>query len=215
MAAVNESTKYTNFSNVSIGSASGGGALRVGGTVYTAAEVNAALAHSSVTDNVGTVGTNVTAVEAGNATNHLTTLTLASVAYTIGDNAALADGALVYTFPAGVIAINSVSCSLGLTLTTGTPTTDTPEIGLGTVIGSGVNATLGDVAAGAEDIAGPAVMDDVAGTAEIFSNATPQILAAADVHLVHVNIADTWADVDDTAATMSGSIYINWSFLGA
>ena len=213
--AINEGTKYTHMSNLAVGTATGGGAIQVGGTTYTAAQFNEALSHTGVVGNAGTVGTGVTAVEAGNDYNHLTTLTLSGVAFTIGDTADLADGALIYTFPAGVISINSVSASLGLTLTTGTPTTDTPEIGLGTVIGTGANATLGAVAAGAEDIAGPAVMDDVAGTAEIFSNSTAQILAAADVHLVHVNIADAWANVDNTAATMAGTVYINWSFLGA
>ena len=215
MAAVNESSKYTNFSNIAVGTSSGGGSFKIGGTTYTAAQMNEALSHVGVVGNAGTVGTNVTAVENGNDFNHNTVLTLSGVAITIGDNAALADGALIYTFPAGVIQINGVTASVGLSLTTGSPTTDTPEIGLGTVIGSGANATLGDVDAGAEDIAGPATMDDIDGTAEIFSNATPQIIAAAGVHKVHCNVADTWADVDDTAATLDGTVVINWSYLGS
>lgn len=42
--AANESTKYTNFSNVAIGTANGGGGLKINGTAVTAtaAEINAA-----------------------------------------------------------------------------------------------------------------------------------------------------------------------------
>lgn len=167
-------------------------------------------------ENTGTAGTNCTAVEYGNSHHHVTNLTLASVAYTIGDNAALADSALVYTFPAGHIVVHGVYSSVGLSLTTGTPTTDTPEVGLGTTAASGVNATLGAVAATAEDIAGPAVMDDIAGTAEVFGTGAAtkpfEILPAA-AHTVYLNIADTWADVDDTAATMSGTVNLVWSFV--
>ena len=161
----------------------------------------------------GTPGTGVTAVEYGDGFNHTTILTLAAVAATIGDAAALAGGALIYTFPAGALVINSVTMSVGLNLTTGTPTTDTPELGLGTVIGSGVNATLGDVGATSEDILGPGVADDIAGTAELLTKSTGLKVEAADPHTVHMNYADTWADVDDTTATLDGTVVLNWTLL--
>lgn len=169
----------------------------------------------AVGTNLGTVGTNVTAAEHGDENNHVTTLTLTNVAITIGDNAALSMGALIYTLPAGVINITAASGSVGLTLTTGTPTADTPEIAIGSVIAAGGNATTGDTS-GAENIAGPHVMDDIAGTAELLDSKVAGGLfrLAGDVHTVFLNFADTWADVDDTAATASGTIHIAWTFLG-
>lgn len=163
----------------------------------------------------GTAGTGVTAVEySADGKNFVTKLTLAAVAATIGDNAALAGGALIYTFPAGPIVVNSATINAGLTLTTGTPTTDTPELGLGTTQGSGVNATLGAVAATAENIAGPVVAGDIAGTAAVSTLAPGLVIETASVHTVYFNYADTWADVDDTAATIDGTVYISWTKLG-
>lgn len=163
----------------------------------------------------GTAGTNVTAVEYGDGMNHTTILTLTAVAITIGDTAALAMGALIYTFPAGALVINSATLSVGLNLTTGTPTTDTPEIGLGSVLASGANATLGASGATSEDICGPAVADDIAGTAELTSLAPALVIEASGgvAHLVHLNFADTWANVDNTAATATGTVVLNWTLL--
>jgi len=169
---------------------------------------------------VGAIGTNVTAEEFGDPSHHVTKLTLSSVAITIGDTAALAMGALIYTFPAGIIHVQAADCSVGLTLTTGTPTTDTPEVGLGTTLASGANATLGAADAAAENIAGPSAMDDIAGTAEAFDSVVAAgtksntlVIAAAGDHTVYLNFADTWANVDDTAATASGTVYLSWTLL--
>ena len=171
------------------------------------------LADGTHSVNVGTAGTGVTATEYGDGRNHVTKLVLSGVAFTIGDTAALADGALIYTLPAGPIVINSSSINVGLTLTTGTPTTDTPEIGLGTVIGTGAVAVLGGTAT-FEDIMGGGstpVMADVAGTAELFTHVANLKIETADAHTVHLNIADTWANVDDTAATVAGTVWIKWT----
>lgn len=165
---------------------------------------------TKTSSNVGTAGTGVTAVERGNGDVHTTILTLSGVDITIGDNASLADGSLIYTFPAGPIAILAKSMSLGLSLTTGTPTTDTPEIALGTTLASGANATLGAVAATAENILGPAVMDDIAGTAELLTSAAAFVMETAAAHTVYANVADAWADVDDTAATLDGTVTLVW-----
>lgn len=173
----------------------------------------AQLAQAIAVDNAGTAGTNVTAVEhSGNGKDFVTVLTLAGVAYTIGDNASLADGALIYTFPAGAIVVDAASISVGITLTTGTPTTDTPDIGLGTVIGSGAVAVLGGTAT-FEDILTGRAADDVAGTAEVGTVQTSLVIEAAAAHTVHLNIADAWADVTDTAATASGTVVLRWSLL--
>lgn len=163
--------------------------------------------------NVGTAGTGVTAVEYGDGVDHLTILTLTGVAFTIGDTADLADGALIYTMPAGAVVIDSATISVGLSLTTGTPTTDTPEVGLGSVIASGANATLGDVGTTSEDILGPAVANNVAGTAEVATSATGMVMNTGAAHTVHLNYADGWANVDNTAATAAGTVVLRWTFL--
>jgi hypothetical protein len=169
-------------------------------------------ADSLTTINVGTAGTGVTAVEYGTGQEHITALTLTGVAYTIGDTASLADGALIYTFPAGALVVNMASISVGLTLTTGTPTTDTPDGGLGTVIGTGAVATL-DGTATFENIMTGQTFNDVAGTAEVKTVQTTLVVEAADAHTVHLNFADAWADVTDTAATAAGTVWLGWTFL--
>jgi len=162
-------------------------------------------------DDVGTVGTGVTAVHySADGINFTSILTLTNIAFTIGDTASLADGALIYTMPAGDIAIKGSAISVGLTLTTGTPTTDTPEIGLGTVIGSGAVAVLSTTL---EDIMEGSVMADVAGTAEAFMDQRAMDMLAANAHTIHLNIADAWADVTDAAATADGTVVISWSKL--
>ena len=167
---------------------------------------------SALTDGAGTPGTNVTASETTqDGISFTTILTLTGVAATIGDGAALAGGALIYTLPAGALIVNSASMSVGLTLTTGTPTTDTPELGIGTTIGDGAVATLGDVDAAAENILGPATANDIAGTAEALTQAKNLVIEAADDHTVHFNYADTWADVDDTVATLDGTVVLRWT----
>ncbi|MCA9340679.1 MAG: hypothetical protein KDA17_07215, partial [Candidatus Saccharibacteria bacterium] len=113
----------------------------------------------------GTVTTaaTTTAVEYGDEINHTTKLTLADFAVgTSGDNASLAIGASLYTFPAGEILVENVSVVGAITADISV-TTDTPEFGLGTTVGSGANATLGAVDAAAENVAGPFVATNVAG----------------------------------------------------
>lgn len=169
------------------------------------------LADGTHTRNVGTVGTGVTAQEYGDGQNHYTKLTLSGVPVTIGDNAALAVGALVYTLPAGAGRLNTISASVGLTLTTGTPTTDTPDFGVGTVLASGANALLSAAPAGSEDILTGQTMTDIAGTATTVSADIDTVFEVAGARTVHVNFADTWADVTDTAATADGTIWLWWS----
>jgi len=176
--------------------------------IYTDA---AGTAYTGTPVTVGTAGTGVTAVERGTNEYHTTILTCTGIAFTIGDTASLADGALIYTFPTGPIVVHASSMSVGLTLTTGTPTTDTPEIGLGTVIGSTAVATLGAGAATFEDIGGPFVMADVAGTAKVGTSSPGLTIETAAAHTVHLNIADAWANVDDTAATAAGTVTLVWS----
>jgi hypothetical protein len=176
---------------------------------------------------VGEAAAGATAVEWGNESEHTTVLTLEDFAIgTSGDNAAKAIGALVYTFPAGIIQIESAAfIGLGITADISV-TTDTPEVGLGTTQASGVQATLGAVAATAENISEGGdttnIAPDVAGTA--FSSSKkptvasgddgPLIIPAAGAHTVYLNVADGWADVAAAGpVTADGTIVINWKKL--
>lgn len=174
------------------------------------------LADDTVSTNVGTVGAaTVTATEYGDGRSHITKLTLASFAIVTGDNASLGTGALLYTFPAGALVVEHSSINVGVTLTTGTPTTDTPEIGLGTVIASGAVDVLGGTATFENIMAGATtpVLADLAGTEELFTHVADLAVEAAAAHTVYLNLADAYADLTDTAATVDGTIYIKWTLL--
>lgn len=168
--------------------------------------------------NKGTAGTDVTAVEIGDGMNHTTILTVNVVdALTLADNAALADGYLVYTFPAGEIIVESAYMSMAVTAAE--DTTATADVGIGTTIGAGANATLNLVGAGAENILTGQTAADCNGTptvkTAIPTAAVPLVIAAADDHTVYFNVADTWADTAgaDLTADIAGTIVLNWKFM--
>ena len=170
------------------------------------------------TDNVGTANTGVTAAEYGNGYMHTTVLTVSQVdALTTGDNAALADGYLLYTLPAGEIIINSAYMSMGMSATT-EQIADTPDIGIGTVIGTGAVATLNTTGT-FEDIITGQTAADADGTASVVTTiptaAVPFVIATADAHTIHFNAADTWADdtSTDLSADIAGTVVLNWMFV--
>ncbi len=167
---------------------------------------------TTTTTNIGTPGTGVTAVEHGNGANHVTILTLTGVAYTVGDLTALGVGALIYTFPAGVVVVDDATVSIGLTLTTGTPTSDIPELGLGSVIAVGAITDLGTPAT-FEDIMTGVAIADVAGTAFVNTEQKTLVIEAAEDHTVHLNFADDWQDLTDSDATAAGTVTLKWAFL--
>ena len=100
---------------------------------------------------------------------------------------------------------------------------DTPEVGLGTVIATGAVAVL-EGTAGFHDILPQQTATDADGTATVKTidvaqivtpNTAPHIIASGDVHLVHFNVADAWADDmgGDLTADISGTIVLVWRFL--
>ncbi len=173
----------------------------------------------------GTVTTSATtsAAEYSNGVRHRTVLTLTSFALgTAPDNAALAFGAKVYTFPAGRIMVEGATIAGGVTAALSN-TAQTPEVGLGTVIGSGASATLSTtmedfVDGGAAGIIGGAsVAPDVAGTAFVkgmLATSKSGVYIASSggkSHDVFLNVAATWADVTAAgAATFTGTIILDW-----
>jgi hypothetical protein len=166
--------------------------------------------------NVGTAGTNVTAVELGDGAVHTTILTLSSVAITIGDAVDLGTGALIYTLPAGVQFIDYAYMTVALTADDVANQTDTPEVGLGTVIASGAVATLGTTPT-FEDIIEGAAVADANGTAKVIADIptanVPLVRLSGDAKTIHLNYADGWADGTVQTATASGTIVLKWTHL--
>jgi hypothetical protein len=168
------------------------------------------------TGNVGTANTGTTATEYGDGHNHKTVLTVNTTLPAIAGGADLAVGKLLYTFPAGAIIIESAYMSLAITQSQGNITADTPDGGLGTVIGSGAVATL-DGTATFENILTGQTFNDCNGTAEVKTAiptaGVPLVIEAGAAHTVHFNVADGWAASGDAAASLAGTVVLNWRFV--
>lgn len=166
--------------------------------------------------NVGTANAGSTAVEYGDGTHHRTVLTVDTTLPAIAGGAALAVGKLLYTFPAGAIIVESAYMSLAIQQTEGNITADTPDGGLGTVIGAGAVATL-DGTGTFEDIITGQTFNDCDGTVEVKTAiptaGVPLAIEAGAAHTVHFNVADTWAASGDAAAGLAGTVVLNWRFV--
>lgn len=166
------------------------------------------------TANAGTANTGTTAVEYGDGRNHITVLTVSTTLPAIAGGANLGVGKLLYTMPAGACVIRSAKMSMAITQTQGNITADTPDGGLGSVIASGVVATL-DGTATFEDILTGQTFNDCNGTAEVKTVANqPMVMETGAAHTVHFNVADGWAASGDAAAILAGTVILDWAFLG-
>jgi hypothetical protein len=165
--------------------------------------------------NTGTAATSVTAVEYGDGFSHNTVLTVTTADVPdIAGGADLAVGILLYTLPAGKVAIDSAYMSMAIQQVDGNITADTPDVALGTVIGSGAVATL-DGTATFENIMTGQTAGDCDGTATVALVQTPLNVLTAGAHTVYLNIADGWAASGDANATASGTVILQWRRLGA
>jgi hypothetical protein len=168
--------------------------------------------------NIGDVNvlTGLTVAEYGNETSHKTVLTFDEVAIGSPTGAAnLGFGKLVYTLPAGACIIKSSKIDFSLQ-GGGTVDADTPDVGLGTVIASGVVAVLSGTAT-FENIHTGQTFNDCNGTAEVHtalatSSPFALVVETADAHTIYLNVADGWAGADDVTAT--GTVTIEWEFIG-
>ena len=179
-----------------------GAFLDSGGDIVTASNVGTSAATS--------------VKEYGDGFNHVTVLTCTALTFNDEpDNESVAMGDLIYTFPAGAIILDSAYMNISF-LQGGTPTTDTPDMGLGTVIGTGVVTTL-DGTAEFEDIITGQTMTDVAATATVVASipsvGAPLFIASGDAHTVPVNAADAWQDITNPAITYTGVVVLIWKFL--
>lgn len=168
------------------------------------------------TANAGTAGAGTTAAEYGDGYNHVTVLTMAGVLPAIAAGAN-AYGLLVYTFPAGVHRVKSIHMDVGIDGNETNIDADTPEVGVGSVIATGAVAVLNGTT-GFDDYVTETTAANCTGTVTDFSfdtvDAGLTLNIASGEKKMHLNAADTWAGTD-TAAALSGTITIEWSFLGA
>jgi len=202
------------------------GELQVGDVVLGSADVSPLGTVGAVTTAATTV-----AVEAGDASDHVTKLTMTEFAVgTGGDNAALGIGAKFYTLPAGTILIKKATLVGALTFDADV-TTGSPEVGIGTVIASGAvsvlsgTATFEDVMDGnASGGAGGDTTGNLAGTTIYKSSDSTtrdgvMIKATGGkAHDLFLNVAVTWPNVDlvgppvyTGAVTFTGTIVLEWA----
>jgi hypothetical protein len=170
---------------------------------------------------VGTVTTAATTEveEHGDDLFHYTKLTMTDFAMgTSGDAAAKAIGAKFYTLPAGDFIIENASIVGTVLAAVDDPAAANAEVGIGTLIASGVQATLGAVDAACENVCGPVVIaafDDTAVVGvSVAAGAQPFLRIAASGGLARdlfLNAAATWADVTAAGAvTFTGVICLKW-----
>jgi hypothetical protein len=186
-----------------------------GSVVANSAASKAALLDASkllqTNANNGTPETGVTAVHYGDGVNVTAVLTLTNVPLTVGSSENLGVGALIYTLPAGACLIRDAYMSVGLSGVSAT--TDTPEVGLGTVIASGVVTALNGTAT-FEDIITGQVAADTNGTATVKgagpTAAAPLEITTAGAHTVHVNAADGWGANADADGLLNGTVVISY-----
>lgn len=170
--------------------------------------------------NVGTVNSGVTVQEFGNGYQHTTILSVnKTAAITLADNAALADGYLLYTFPAGALIVNNAH--MALTVTNAEHSANNAgELGLGTTIGTGAVAVLSGTAGFENILTGLASYEmGTVGISTDICNSTAGTgglkIGSGNPHTVHVNLASTWANTAGAAldADISGFVILNWTFL--
>lgn len=167
-------------------------------------------------DNVGTVPATVTAVEYGDGYNHTTVLTVTAAVF-VPDVPADAEevGALIYTFPAGVHRVNSVWYEV--TAVAIGSNTNAVDFGAGSTLAAGDGVTLG--AATDEDFLDGTTVANISTPTEIATIASVgdgTIFLAAGSKLFHLNMAGTWTNAPGAgASTVTGTVTINWTYLGA
>lgn len=174
-----------------------------------------AVGSGSVSD--GTPGVGVNAVTHGDGYNMVTVLTLAGVLPAITGGAAQAVGLKVFTFPAGVTRVKCTHMDVGITQSQGNIDADTPKVGVGSVIATGAVSVLNGTTE-FDDYVVEQTAANCTGTktdkSEDTSVAGLKLNEAGGVKTLHLNAADTWAASGDTAAILSGTITLEWTFLG-
>lgn len=161
---------------------------------------------------VGTASTGVVATEEPlDGVLRKTTLVLSDVTQAVAA-AALAFGAELYTFPEGVVKVESVTADVTIAAPTETLT---PDIGVGSVIASGAVSVLGGTAT-FEDImdgfTGEAITSGGALSNNYVEAEAGVLDGAATAKKAHLNIAGLWTASEDVV--YSGTVTLYWKYLG-
>jgi len=168
--------------------------------------------------NVGTVNTvtGLSVVEQGDAVNHKTVLTMSGIAVGSAVAAAnLAFGKLLYTLPAGAQIVEATYMSVALT-GTATIVADTPDVGIGSTIGTGAIALLTTTMIDHVDGQTSGAISG-SNTTTVLTTATAGALTgislnvAASSKAIYLNVADGWAGAGDVTAT--GTVHLIWKFV--
>lgn len=166
-------------------------------------------------ESVGTAPstTGLTVTEEGDAVNHKTIITLEDFAVGSPTAAAnLAFGALLYTLPAGAQIVEATYMSLALTGTVNI-VADTPDVGIGSTIGTGAIALLTTTMIDHLDGQTSGAISG-ANSVTALTTATAGALTgialnvAASAKTLYLNCADGWAGAGDVTAT--GVVHVIW-----
>ena len=166
------------------------------------------------TDNIGTEATGTTAVEYGDGAFHQTVITVDTTFPAVTGASTYGVGTLVYTFPDGAVDVKATYISMAITGAEALIAADTPEVGVGTTIGTGGAATIGAINAAAENmmVGTSNAAADCNGTPKVTHEATSLVIATGGDHTVYFNTADDWTGAD-TAPVIAGTIIIEWTFV--
>ena len=198
---------YLDGASIANSAASKAVVLNAGGDVVTASNIGAS-----------PVGTCV-ATEYGDGYHHVTVLTLTDFIIGATNGAVtLAIGNIIYELPAAGVQVISVM-EYNIALTVGTVQSDTPEIGIGSAIGTGATATLDNgtmedyILSNAWgttlDGAAAEVLGPVAPGAGVFTGIA--LNKTGDEKSIYLNAADTWTVSITGNLTATGTIKIVWT----
>ena len=183
--------------------------------------VNSALStlNGTVTNTATTV-----AQEYSLGDDHVTKLTMTNFSVGTGaDNASLGIGAKFYTFPAGTIVVRDATLVGGITLAADVQT-GSPEVGIGTVVASGVisvlsgTATFEDIIDGNASATGGDTTGTLTGTT-IYKNSDGSTRDSVLIKTtggkardLFLNVAVAWPDstTGTLAVTFTGVITLKW-----
>jgi len=155
-----------------------------------------------------------TAVEYGAGTQHRTVLTRDASYVKAVAGAALTFGDQAYNFPLGLI-----KCTGGtITFTIkGATATNTPEVGMGSVLGAGAQSNMGTAGATMEDVLDGTATAAItsAGTAVSYAFAAEAgvLDGTATAKDLFLNCAGNWA-VTESITFSAITIDLTWEFLG-
>ena len=162
--------------------------------------------------NVGTTPATVTAVEHGDGFNHVTVLTVTAAVFVPNVPADAEElGALIYTFPVGVHVVNSVH--LDLTAAVLPAHSGNGDVGCGSTLAAGDGPTL-QLATDEDFIDGQVVATMGSISLEVSQAGDGTVFASGDSKLFHINAGATWT-ATEASPTITGTVTIAWTFLGA